>query len=61
MTEPEPAPEKKSYGRTRSGIEITDEFIERIVAEAEAGFDLDRLKPVSPEELERRKERRRAE
>lgn len=39
-------PEKKSYGRTKSGIEVTDELIEQYVAEAEAGYDLDRLKIV---------------
>jgi hypothetical protein len=55
----EPRDEKpKSYGRTRSGLEITDEMIERYVAEAEAGFDLDRLRPVPPEELERRRKGR---
>jgi hypothetical protein len=35
--------EKKSYGTTKSGVEITDELIEEWVAEAEAGYDLDRL------------------
>jgi predicted DNA-binding protein len=39
-------PEKKSYGRTKSGIEVTDELIEQYVAEAEAGYDLDKLKIV---------------
>lgn len=35
---------KKSYGKTKSGVEITDELIEQYVAEAERGFDLDKLK-----------------
>lgn len=34
----------KSYGKTKSGVEITDELIEQYVAEAEAGYDLDKLK-----------------
>jgi hypothetical protein len=38
-------PEKKTYGTTKSGVEITDELIEKYVAEAEAGFDLDKLRP----------------
>lgn len=37
--------EKKSYGRTKSGLEITDELIERYVAEAEEGLDLNKLRP----------------
>jgi len=37
---------KRSYGKSESGIEITDELIEQYVAEAEAGYDLDRLKVV---------------
>lgn len=36
----------KIYGRTRSGLDITDELIERHVAEAEAGLDLTKLRPV---------------
>lgn len=38
-------PKKKSYGRTKSGVEITDELIEQYVAEAEEGLDLDKLRP----------------
>jgi predicted DNA-binding protein len=38
--------EKKSYGKTKSGIDVTDELIEQYVAEAEAGLDLDKLKIV---------------
>lgn len=35
---------KKTYGKTKSGVEITDELIEQYVAEAERGYDLDKLK-----------------
>lgn len=35
---------KKTYGKTKSGVEITDELIEQYVAEAEQGYDLDKLK-----------------
>ena len=38
-------PEKKVYGKTKSGIEITDELIEQYVAEAEEGLDLSKLRP----------------
>lgn len=34
-----------TYGRTKSGLDITDELIERYVAEAEAGLDLLKLRP----------------
>jgi Ribbon-helix-helix protein, copG family len=34
---------KKDYGRTRSGEPITDELIEQLAAEAEAGFDVDEI------------------
>lgn len=39
-------PEKptKSYGHTKSGVEMTDEFLDGIVAEAEAGYDLTRIR-----------------
>jgi hypothetical protein len=37
---------KKIYGRTKTGLDITDELIEKYVAEAEAGFDLSKLRPV---------------
>jgi acyl-CoA reductase-like NAD-dependent aldehyde dehydrogenase len=40
MTTPKPV----SYGRTPSGVEITEEFIERAVAEAEAGYDISELR-----------------
>lgn len=35
---------KKTYGKTKSGVEITDELIEQYVAEAEKGYDLEKLK-----------------
>lgn len=35
---------KKTYGRTKSGAEITDELIDEYVAEAEDGYDLEKLK-----------------
>lgn len=38
-------PDKKIYGRSKSGVEITDELIEKYVAEAEEGLDLDKLRP----------------
>jgi hypothetical protein len=34
---------KKSYGKTRSGIDITDELVERLAAKAEAGYDVDEI------------------
>jgi hypothetical protein len=37
---------KKIYGRTKTGLDITDELIEKYVAEAEAGFDLSKLRRV---------------
>jgi hypothetical protein len=33
----------KTYGKTPSGREIDDEFIDRAVAEAEKGYDLDKV------------------
>ena len=40
-------PEKRTYGRTASGVPITDELIERLAAKAEAGFDVDEiLEPI---------------
>jgi hypothetical protein len=35
---------KKTYGRTKSGLDITDELIDKHVAEAETGFDLSRIR-----------------
>ncbi len=37
-------PEKKTYGKTASGVPITDELIERLAAKAEAGFDVETLR-----------------
>jgi hypothetical protein len=34
----------KSYGRTPSGQELTDEVLDELVAEAEAGYDLSKAK-----------------
>lgn len=35
---------ERIYGRTQSGVDITDELIEAYVAEAEAGLDLSRIR-----------------
>lgn len=35
---------KRIYGRTETGLDLTDELIEEYVAEAEAGFDLSRIR-----------------
>ena len=37
-------PERRSYGRSRGGIEMTDEVIERMADEAEAGLDVSNLR-----------------
>jgi len=34
------------YGRTKEGAEITDEMLQAIADEAEAGYDLSRLRPL---------------
>lgn len=34
---------KKTYGKTRSGRPITDEWIDEAVKEAEAGYDVDEI------------------
>lgn len=39
-----PDKSKNRYGRTKTGVEITDEFLDRIAAEAEAGYDLSRIR-----------------
>ena len=36
---------KRSYGRTRSGVKLTDEVLERMAGEAEKGFELSGLAP----------------
>ncbi|HEY1688543.1 MAG TPA: CopG family transcriptional regulator [Solirubrobacteraceae bacterium] len=32
---------KKTHGRTKSGVAITDKLVERLSAEAEVGYDVD--------------------
>ncbi len=34
---------RKTYGKTASGIPITDELVEELAAKAEAGFDVDEI------------------
>lgn len=34
-------PERKSHGRSKAGVELTDEVLERMANEAEAGAGLD--------------------
>jgi hypothetical protein len=34
---------KKTYGKTRTGLEITDELVEQLAAKAEAGADVDEI------------------
>jgi hypothetical protein len=34
---------KKTYGKTKSGVPITEELIEKLAAEAEAGYDVDEI------------------
>lgn len=34
---------KKTYGKTKSGIEITDDVVERLAARADAGFDVEEI------------------
>ena len=36
--------EKKSAGRTRAGVELTDDVLDRLAEQAEAGLDLSRLR-----------------
>jgi Ribbon-helix-helix protein, copG family len=36
--------EKKSYGRTKAGVELTDDVLDRMANEAEAGLDIAVLK-----------------
>jgi hypothetical protein len=35
--------EKKSYGRTKSAVEITEDVVAQLAAEAERGYDVDKL------------------
>lgn len=34
---------RKTYGKTANGVPITDELIEKLAAEAEAGYDVDEI------------------
>jgi hypothetical protein len=34
---------KKDYGRTRSGVPITEELLEKLAAQAEAGLEVEKL------------------
>jgi Ribbon-helix-helix protein, copG family len=36
--------DKKSYGRTKSGVELTEDVLERMAQEAEAGLDVTKLR-----------------
>ncbi|HSH23723.1 MAG TPA: ribbon-helix-helix domain-containing protein [Acidimicrobiales bacterium] len=36
--------EKRSHGRTRAGVELTDEVLERMADEAEEGLDITKLR-----------------
>ena len=36
--------DKKSYGRSKAGVELTDEVLERMAREAEAGLDITKLR-----------------
>lgn len=38
------AEKRKSYGRSKSGVELTEEVIARLAAEAEQGLDITRLR-----------------
>ena len=37
-------PDKKSHGRSRAGVELTDEVLERMAKEAEDGLDVTKLR-----------------
>lgn len=37
-------PERKSHGRSRAGVELSDEVLERMADEAEAGLDISKLR-----------------
>jgi hypothetical protein len=36
--------EKRSYGRTKTGVELTDDVLEQMANEAEAGLDVTKLR-----------------
>jgi hypothetical protein len=33
---------KKTYGKTRSGVNVTDQLVQELAAKAEAGYDVDK-------------------
>ena len=35
---------RKTYGRSKAGVELTEEVLDRMAAEAEDGFDVTRLR-----------------
>lgn len=37
-------PEKTSHGRSKAGVELTDEVLEQMASEAEDGLDVSRLR-----------------
>ncbi len=37
-------PDKKSHGRSKAGVELTDEVLERMAREAEDGLDVTKLR-----------------
>lgn len=37
-------PERKSHGRSKAGVELTDEVLERMADEAEEGLDIRKLR-----------------
>lgn len=36
--------EKKTYGRSKAGVELTDDVLDRMASEAEAGLDVSKLR-----------------
>lgn len=34
---------KKTYGKTKSGVEITDELVDRLAKRAESGYDVEEI------------------
>ncbi len=36
--------DKKTYGRSKAGVELTDEVLQRLAEEAEAGLDVAKLR-----------------
>lgn len=44
MPEPKKKPKVRSYGRSKSGVELTEDVLERMAADAEAGLDVTKLR-----------------